>query len=917
VLLGISQGAWAQTAIQQVTTHQSRCPNTGIISVAATGSNLRYSISGTETGTGNAVTLGPQDSNTFTTVNPGTYTVTVRDYVSTEAVTRENVVVGGSYAPLQFAASVTDQTCKSGSDGSITVSVSAGAGRAAYTYSLLDQNNNVVLSQASNVFTGLTPATYRVQVADSCTNVSRQDVTVGSKGYNTTIGGQLRTEGFTSCSVVSLVFVADGAPSTWEPPFTVTQVSGGGNLTTDPTVLSSLTDGNARFSFSTTGADFFVPSPTSSTPRLRITDACGRVYEQAVYNTQVPTVDRIASRECSGTNLTVRLPYVRLFNNGQVQLTVLDNTGTVVVNPHAPDRITTGASGEYLWGVPGQQPGDYTLRFTNGCGGVDYPLTLGTIALGVPIVSCGVSCTPGRTDVLFSPGTPTGSTPPAAPYTYTLTSGPAGQNYPLSYSSNGGFYTIPALLPGSYTYTLSAQCGQSYSGSFDANCSDYTFSQGTEAQPTCGNLRLASAYSPDAGVPTAFVVRTLQLKDPSTGTFQAVSNPATDNLGQTSLGTYTLRYTNLAAGTYREQLSYGPYNNPCRVAYSAEVTLVPSVPVLDASQAFNCTDNTGQVAAAASGGYPPYTYYLLDTSNNDAVLASNTTGAFTGLMPAIRYALRVEDACNSARRDISLRTLSPPDVKISILSCDATSLTLQALELYGATYTWTGPNGFTATDRTISLTNIDNTKMGTYTVSATLNGCASTSTSYEVRDGFCQPLPVSLVRFTAQRQPSGAVALAWTTASELNSLRFEVERSLDGQHFATVGELAAAGSSATARSYAFTDGAAAAGRLYYRLRQLDRDGTAHYSAVATVAGGSAFSAYPNPWVGPALQLQLGATPTGPITCTLHNAAGQLVLRTQLPAATTVLQAPSLAPGFYHLTVECNGTLLGSQRIMRE
>ncbi|WP_133257083.1 T9SS type A sorting domain-containing protein [Hymenobacter edaphi] len=112
-------------------------------------------------------------------------------------------------------------------------------------------------------------------------------------------------------------------------------------------------------------------------------------------------------------------------------------------------------------------------------------------------------------------------------------------------------------------------------------------------------------------------------------------------------------------------------------------------------------------------------------------------------------------------------------------------------------------------------------------------------------------LPVELTAFTAARRQQ-AVRLAWTTASEKNSAAFEVERSLDGQQFRRLGSVAAAGHSSTTRQYGYLDEQLPVGasQLYYRLRQVDQDGTATYSAVRTVAASGQSAAglalYPNP-----------------------------------------------------------------------
>jgi hypothetical protein len=111
------------------------------------------------------------------------------------------------------------------------------------------------------------------------------------------------------------------------------------------------------------------------------------------------------------------------------------------------------------------------------------------------------------------------------------------------------------------------------------------------------------------------------------------------------------------------------------------------------------------------------------------------------------------------------------------------------------------------------------------------------------------PLPVELSSFAAQRQPSKAVSVRWTTASEKNSDRFEVQRSLNGTDFVTIATAKAQGSTTQTTAYAALDQTAPAAQLYYRLKQVDLDGTVAYSPVLRVEGvGSAveLALYPNP-----------------------------------------------------------------------
>ncbi len=93
-------------------------------------------------------------------------------------------------------------------------------------------------------------------------------------------------------------------------------------------------------------------------------------------------------------------------------------------------------------------------------------------------------------------------------------------------------------------------------------------------------------------------------------------------------------------------------------------------------------------------------------------------------------------------------------------------------------------------------------------------------------------LPVSLIDFTAAAD-SDRVEMTWKTGSEINSAYFTVERSANGSDWEPLLDLKAAGSDFMMNDYRFTDTHPLPGINYYRLIQVDIDGTLAISPVTT------------------------------------------------------------------------------------
>lgn len=165
-------------------------------------------------------------------------------------------------------------------------------------------------------------------------------------------------------------------------------------------------------------------------------------------------------------------------------------------------------------------------------------------------------------------------------------------------------------------------------------------------------------------------------------------------------------------------------------------------------------------------------------------------------------------------------------------------------------------------------------------------------------------LPVTWLYFRGQAQQQ-AVKLEWGTSAEQNSAYFVIERS-NGQGFASIDTIVAAGNSNTDRHYSYTDAWVPAGNLQYRLKQVDVDGRSTYSQVITIRSNVAevrFSVFPNP-ASASIKIRLQDAATAQLS--IVDGRGALVQQQKVNNNSTI-DISRLTPGIYYITVESNGT----------
>jgi hypothetical protein len=175
------------------------------------------------------------------------------------------------------------------------------------------------------------------------------------------------------------------------------------------------------------------------------------------------------------------------------------------------------------------------------------------------------------------------------------------------------------------------------------------------------------------------------------------------------------------------------------------------------------------------------------------------------------------------------------------------------------------------------------------------------------------PLPIQLSSFVASVASAGHAGLRWTTLSEINNYGFEVQKAADkSAAFQSISGSFTAGNGTTTvkHDYSYVDNSYATGNVY-RLKQLDLDGTTHFSDAVDPLAVTGVSVkvlpteyslsqnYPNPF-NPSTVIEFALPKDSHVTLELYNILGQKVM--------TLVD--EVQPAGYH-SVKFDGTNLAS------
>ncbi|MBS1510955.1 MAG: right-handed parallel beta-helix repeat-containing protein [Bacteroidetes bacterium] len=173
-------------------------------------------------------------------------------------------------------------------------------------------------------------------------------------------------------------------------------------------------------------------------------------------------------------------------------------------------------------------------------------------------------------------------------------------------------------------------------------------------------------------------------------------------------------------------------------------------------------------------------------------------------------------------------------------------------------------------------------------------------------------LPVQLLDLTVTAVKAQNL-LQWKTATEINSDYFSIERSTDGVHFETIGQVKASGFTSSLTSYSFTDASPVTGNNYYRLKMVDKNGASDFSNTVVIMNkndASVIIASAQLYTNGNLQVTIACTKSQKAMLHVFDMNGRVYLATniQLQNGNTTINKNTMpvSTGIYYVRVLAEG-----------
>ncbi len=182
-------------------------------------------------------------------------------------------------------------------------------------------------------------------------------------------------------------------------------------------------------------------------------------------------------------------------------------------------------------------------------------------------------------------------------------------------------------------------------------------------------------------------------------------------------------------------------------------------------------------------------------------------------------------------------------------------------------------------------------------------------------------VPVEMTSFTFNVKDNN-VNLNWRTATETNNSGFEVQR-MTSSEWQTIGFVKGSGTTTQPQTYSFTDAGLASGTYFYRLNQVDLDGSTHASSelsivINTVVDFALDQNYPNPF-NPTTQIGYSVGQRANVSVVVYDLLGreiaELVNEVKEPGSYKVnFNASNLPSGVYTYRIQ-SGSFVQTKKMM--
>ena len=164
------------------------------------------------------------------------------------------------------------------------------------------------------------------------------------------------------------------------------------------------------------------------------------------------------------------------------------------------------------------------------------------------------------------------------------------------------------------------------------------------------------------------------------------------------------------------------------------------------------------------------------------------------------------------------------------------------------------------------------------------------------------PLPVHFTSITADANLKGEVSITWNVVQQINTHQYFIQRSTDGLHWSNIGTVQS-NKVEDLVQYSYIDMQPTGGTNFYRVKEVDIDGTSYYSSIRKVKVElDNFHIWPNPASD---VLNIDNNTSGIVNCRILSSAGQYLKNIQLHGGTNTIDVKTLVPGTYVFVMQTN------------